>query len=71
MVSIVIIQTIFFLSEAEVLKIDSYRILLLSMILFLVLILLALRRVSMESINELLNQENINEIFLADRKSVV
>ncbi|MCT7492906.1 NnrS family protein [Aliarcobacter cryaerophilus] len=65
MVSIVIIQAIFFLSESKILNIDSYKILLLSMIVFLVLILLALRRVSMESINELLNQENISEIFLA------
>ena len=40
MVSIVIIQAIFFLSESKILNIDSYKILLLSMILFLVLILL-------------------------------
>lgn len=65
MVSIVIIQILFFLSVANIIEIDSFKILLLSISLILVLILLALRRVSMESINELLEQEKIDETFLA------
>lgn len=64
-VSIVIVQILFFLSVAGLIEVDSYKILLLSVWLFLVLILLALRRVSMESINELLEQEKIDETFLA------
>ncbi len=65
MVSIVVVQTLFFLSELKLVNLDSFKVLLLSISLILVLILLALRRVSMESINELLEQENIDETFLA------
>ncbi|WP_198305201.1 NnrS family protein [Arcobacter vandammei] len=65
MVSIVLIQALFFLSVANIIELDSFKTLLLSVVLFLVLILLALRRVSMESINELLEQEKIDETFLA------
>ena len=50
MLSIVAVQIAFFLSLEKVIDVDPYRILLLSIGLFLVLILLALRRVSMESI---------------------
>ncbi len=65
MVSIVLVQILFFLSVANIVQIDSLKVLLLSLVLMLVLILLALRRVSMESINELLEQEKIDETFLA------
>ncbi|OCM00159.1 NnrS protein [Aliarcobacter thereius] len=65
MALIVFSQIAFFLSVAELIKIDSYKILLLSLVFFLVLILLALRRVSMESINQLLEEEKIDDIFLA------
>ena len=65
MVSIVVVQTLFFLSELKLVNLDSFKVLLLSISLILVLILLALRRVSMESINELLEQEKIDETFLA------
>ncbi|RBQ29713.1 NnrS family protein [Aliarcobacter vitoriensis] len=65
MASIVIVQIVYFLSVAGIVNISSYKILLLSLGLFLVLILLALRRISMESINELLEKQQIDEIFLA------
>lgn len=65
MISIVVVQTLFFLSKANIIELDSFKLLLLSFILLLVLILLALRRVSMESINELFIQENINKTFIA------
>lgn len=65
MVSIVLVQILFFVSEAKIVEVDSFKVLILSISLMLVLILLALRRVSMESINELLEQENIDETFLA------
>ncbi|WP_418186163.1 NnrS family protein [Aliarcobacter vitoriensis] len=65
MASIVIVQIVYFLSVAGIVDINSYQILLLSLGLFLVLILLALRRISMESINELLEKQQIDEIFLA------
>ena len=65
MLSIVAVQIAFFLSLEKVIDIDPYRILLLSIGLFLVLILLALRRVSMESINEMLEYEKIDEVFFA------
>lgn len=65
MLSIVAVQIAFFLSLKKVIDLDPYRILLLSIGLFLVLILLALRRVSMESINEMLEYEKIDEVFFA------
>ena len=65
MLSIVAVQIAFFLSLEKVIDVDPYRILLLSIGLFLVLILLALRRVSMESINEMLEYEKIDEVFFA------
>ena len=65
MLSIVAVQVLFFLSVANLVEFDSYRVLLLALGLFLVLMLLAFRRVSMESINELLEDENIDETFFA------
>ena len=63
LLAILIIQTMFFLSVANIITISSYSILILSLGAFIVLILLALRRVNMEAINELLEQENIDETF--------
>ena len=63
LLTILIIQTMFFLSVANIITISSYSILILSLGAFIVLILLALRRVNMEAINELLEQENIDETF--------
>ena len=63
LVAILIIQTMFFLSVANIITIDTHSILILSLGAFIVLILLALRRINMEAINELLEQENIDETF--------
>ena len=63
LLTILIIQTMFFLSVANIITISSYSILILSLGAFIVLILLALRRINMEAINELLEQENIDETF--------
>jgi len=65
MLSLLIVQIVYFLSEAKLIEVNSFKVLLLSLGLFIVLILIALRRVSMESINELLEQEKIDETFLA------
>ena len=61
--AILFIQILFFLSIADILAIDAYSILLLSIGFFIVLIFLALRRITMESINELLETQNIDETF--------
>ncbi len=65
LVALLIIQTMFFLSIANYINIDSFSILILALGFFIVLILLALRRVNMEAINELLEDENIDETFYA------
>ncbi|MFW3441557.1 NnrS family protein [Aliarcobacter butzleri] len=61
--AILFIQILFFLSIADILAINAYSILLLSIGFFIVLIFLALRRITMESINELLETQNIDETF--------
>ncbi|MDN5076480.1 NnrS family protein, partial [Aliarcobacter butzleri] len=61
--AILFIQILFFLSITDILAIDAYSILLLSIGFFIVLIFLALRRITMESINELLETQNIDETF--------
>ncbi|TXH78324.1 MAG: NnrS family protein [Romboutsia sp.] len=63
LLTILIIQTMFFLSVSNIITIDTHSILILSIGAFIVLILLALRRINMEAINELLEQENIDETF--------
>ena len=63
LLTILIIQTMFFLSVSNIITIDTHSILILSIGAFIVLILLALRRINMEAINELLEQDNIDETF--------
>jgi len=63
--SILVAQIVYFLSIAKIINISSYEVLLLSLGLFLVLILLALRRISMGTINSFLEKEQIDETFLA------
>jgi uncharacterized protein involved in response to NO len=65
LVSLIVTQTLFFASSAGFISFDTHSIMLLSLGLFMVLILLALRRVNMEAINELLEQEGIDETFYA------
>ncbi len=63
LIALLVIQTMFFLSISGHLDIDSLSILILALGFFIVLILLALRRINMEAINELLESENIDETF--------
>jgi uncharacterized protein involved in response to NO len=65
LVSLIIAQGLFFASIAKIIPFDSHAVMLLSLGLFMVLILLALRRVNMEAINELLEHEGIDETFYA------
>ena len=63
--SLIIAQVLFFASLADVIPFDSHSVMILSLGLFMVLILLAIRRVNMEAINELLEHEGIDETFYA------
>jgi len=65
LISLIIAQIAFFASAAKLIEIDMHSILLLSLGLFMVLILLALRRVNMEAINEMLESQGIDETFYA------
>jgi len=63
LISLIITQGLFFASILNIVPFDSHSIMLLSLGLFMVLILLVLRRVNMEAINELLEHEGIDETF--------
>lgn len=65
LVSLIFAQVLFFASAGNLISFDTHSIMLLSLGLFMVLILLALRRVNMEAINELLVHEGIDETFYA------
>jgi uncharacterized protein involved in response to NO len=65
LVSLIFAQVLFFASAGNLISFDTHSIMLLSLGLFMVLILLALRRVNMEAINELLEYEGIDETFYA------
>lgn len=59
------VQVWFFLSQMGFVKSDSLALLKVALGLFMVLILLALRRVNMEALNEIIEDKNIDDIFLA------
>lgn len=63
LLALLIIQALFFLSISGHWVVDAVSVLILALGFFIVLILLALRRVNMEAINELLESENIDETF--------
>ncbi|MGP2657527.1 NnrS family protein [Malaciobacter sp. WC5094] len=64
-IGILIVQVWFFLSQMNLVQTDSLSILKVALGLYLVLILLALRRVNMEALNEIIEDKNIDDIFLA------
>jgi len=63
LILLLIIQVCFFLSVLEFISIPSKDILIVALGVFTVLEILALRRINMEAINELLEYENIDEVF--------
>ena len=65
LVSLIFAQILFFASAGNLISFDAHSTMLLSLGLFMVLVLLAIRRVNMEAINELLEHEGIDEIFYA------
>ena len=65
LVSLILAQVLFFASAGNLISFDTHSTMLLSLGLFMVLVLLAIRRVNMEAINELLEHEGIDETFYA------
>ena len=65
LVSLIFAQILFFASAGNLISFDTHSTMLLSLGLFMVLVLLAIRRVNMEAINELLEHEGIDETFYA------
>jgi uncharacterized protein involved in response to NO len=63
--AIVVLQGWFFASMTGLVKADFMSILKVSLGAFMILELLALRRIATEAINELLEQDNIDETFIA------
>jgi len=64
-VSLTILQFLFFASKAELITLNSMDILYLALGGFMVLTLLALRRVNMEGINEILEHKRVDDVFIA------
>lgn len=65
LIVLTILQTLFFASKAELILLDSFLILKISLGMFMVLTLLALKRVNMEAINEILEYKKIDDVFIA------
>lgn len=64
-VVLTILQILFFASKGGLIDVDSLSILKLSLSGFMVLTLLALRRVNMEAINEIIERKQLDDIFIA------
>ncbi len=64
-VALTILQALFFASKGELIDINSMDILYLALGGFMVLTLLALRRVNMEGINEILEHKGLDDVFIA------
>lgn len=65
LVALTLLQTIFFASVMGVASLDPLALLKVGIGLFMVLLLLALRRVNMEAINERLEHERLDDAFVA------
>jgi len=64
-VVLTLLQILFFASKGGFVGIDSFSILKLSLGGFMVLILLALRRVNMEVINQIIERKSLDDVFVA------
>ena len=65
LIILILLQVFFFSSAASLVDFSAMEVLKLALGAFIVLILLALRRVNMEAINEVLEDEDIDETFYA------
>ena len=64
-IALTLLQILFFASKGGLVDIDSFSILKLSLGGFMVLTLLALRRVNMEAINEIIERKLLDDVFVA------
>lgn len=63
--TLLILQVVFFLSLENIVSIESIKILYLSLGGFMVLTILALKRVNMEALNEIMEYEELDDVFIA------
>lgn len=63
--ALILLQTLFFASELQWISFDSLPILIMAISVFMILILLVLRRINMEIINEMLLHDKLDDIFKA------